>query len=101
MKGIILRKIRFHCCNTIPILPVMDHISVFRKLIVKRFRITHRPDKEEEMLRAGRIAPEHLSNRRLLRKVMQEAGFRVLPSEWWHFNLVSRAEARRRFKVID
>ena len=60
-----------------------------------------RPDKEEEMLRAGRIAPEYLSNRRLLRKVMQEAGFRVLPSEGWHFNLVSREEARRRFKVID
>lgn len=60
-----------------------------------------RPDKEEEMLRAGKIEPEHLANRRLLRRVMQESGFRVLPSEWWHFNLVSRDEARQRFEVID
>ena len=42
-----------------------------------------------------------LHNRRLLRKVMTDAGFRVLPSEWWHFNLMSRAEARERLKVIE
>jgi D-alanyl-D-alanine dipeptidase len=31
---------------------------------------------------------------------MREAGFRALPSEWWHFNLVSRAVARKYYKVI-
>lgn len=61
-----------------------------------------RPDCEEDMLKQGRISPDHLYNRRLLRKVMTEAGFRVLPSEWWHFNLMSREEARRReVKRID
>ena len=49
----------------------------------------------------GRIILPHLHNRRLLRKVMTDAGFRVLPSEWWHFNLMSRAEARERLKVIE
>ena len=60
-----------------------------------------RPDREEAMVKQGRIILPHLHNRRLLRKVMTDAGFRVLPSEWWHFNLMSRAEARERLKVIE
>ena len=60
-----------------------------------------RPDREEAMVKQERIILPHLHNRRLLRKVMTDAGFRVLPSEWWHFNLMSRAEARERLKVIE
>ena len=46
------------------------------------------------------ISPEALQNRRLLIHVMREASFRSLPTEWWHFNLVSRNEARQQYKVI-
>ena len=46
------------------------------------------------------ISPEALQNRRLLISVMREAGFRSLPTEWWHFNLVSRNVAREKYKVI-
>lgn len=46
------------------------------------------------------ISPEALQNRRLLISVMREAGFRSLPTEWWHFNLVSRNVARQKYKVI-
>ena len=46
------------------------------------------------------ISPEALQNRRLLIHVMREASFRSLPTEWWHFNLVSRNEARQKYKVI-
>lgn len=28
-----------------------------------------------------------LANRQLLQKIMSDAGFDVLPSEWWHFDL--------------
>ena len=45
------------------------------------------------------ISPEALQNRRLLIHVMREASFRSLPTEWWHFNLVSRNEARQKYKV--
>lgn len=32
--------------------------------------------------------PEHvLANRRLLDRIMNDAGFDVLPSEWWHYDL--------------
>lgn len=55
---------------------------------------------EAEALRAGRLTPQAVDNRRLLRRVMAEAGFRVLSTEWWHFNFRSRAEARRLYKVI-
>ena len=60
-----------------------------------------RPDREKDMLKCGQLTPEHLYNRHLLRKVMTEAGFRVLPSEWWHFNLMSREEAKRTLRVIE
>ena len=46
------------------------------------------------------MSAEALSNRRLLRRVMAAGGYRVLRTEWWHFNLRSRAEARRRYAVI-
>ena len=46
------------------------------------------------------ISPEALQNRRLLIHVMREASFRSLPTEWWHFNLVSRNEARQKYKEI-
>lgn len=60
-----------------------------------------RPDQEEAMISQGKITSAHLHNRLLLRQVMTEAGFRVLPSEWWHFNLLSRDEARRTLRVIE
>ena len=55
---------------------------------------------ESERVARGELTAEALANRRLLRRVMEGAGFRVLPTEWWHFNLRSRAEARARYKVI-
>lgn len=59
-----------------------------------------RPDREDMLLEQGRISPSALENRRLLRRVMQEAGFRPLRSEWWHFNLMNREEAREKLIVI-
>lgn len=41
-----------------------------------------RVDKEEWLIANNRITEEELYNRRLLRKVMKEAGFIPLHSEW-------------------
>lgn len=57
-------------------------------------------DKEDELLRQGKLTREAYNNRRLLRRVMREAGFSALRSEWWHFNYTSRANARKYYKVI-
>lgn len=55
---------------------------------------------EEQLVRTGKITPQELENRRLLRRVMKTAGFRPLPSEWWHFNRVSRQTAREKYRII-
>lgn len=55
---------------------------------------------EGELVRDGKMSETERQNRILLRKVMKEAGFRALPSEWWHFNFCSRDVARQKYKVI-
>ena len=57
-------------------------------------------DREQELVRTGKITAEAAKNRLLLRTVMQKAGFRPLRSEWWHFNYTTRADARKNYKVI-
>lgn len=56
---------------------------------------------EEKLVREGKLIPQEFGNRRFLRSVMQQAGFRVIPYEWWHFNACSRAEARQSYPVLD
>jgi len=56
---------------------------------------------ENILVAKGLITKEEKNNRLLLRRVMRQAGFIVLRSEWWHFNYCSRAEARKNYKVIN
>lgn len=58
-------------------------------------------DNEALLVREGKISHEAFENRRLLRRVMKEAGLKPLRSEWWHFNLMSREQARQQLKPID
>lgn len=64
--------------------------------------LTHKShiDREQELVRTGKISAEAAKNRQLLRRVMQQAGFRPLRSEWWHFNFTTRADARKNYRVI-
>lgn len=55
---------------------------------------------EAELVAQGKLTEAERQNRLLLRRVMKAAGFRPLPSEWWHFNRYSRQTARERFQVI-
>lgn len=48
----------------------------------------------------SRLTARQRANRRLLRSVMREAGFKALRTEWWHFNFRSRATAKKYYKVI-
>lgn len=57
-------------------------------------------DNEASLVSRHIITKEAKQNRELLRKVMTEAGFKPLKTEWWHFNLVSRAEAKAHYKAI-
>lgn len=56
--------------------------------------------REEEFLRLGIFTKEQVNNRKLLRKVMTQAGFQTIRGEWWHFNACSLDEAKRQFLLI-
>ena len=57
-------------------------------------------DNEADLVAKHIITKEAKKNRELLRKVMTEAGYKPLRTEWWHFNLVSRAEAKAKYKAV-
>lgn len=59
------------------------------------------PAHEEKLLASGRLNPIDHRNRLILRTVMHEAGFRVLPHEWWHFNAAPSAEVHGKLPSLD
>ena len=58
-------------------------------------------DKEEELAARGVITKKELNNRRMLRQAMRQGGFFPLKTEWWHFNLRSRAVAKSRYPLLN
>ncbi len=57
-------------------------------------------DAEDVLVQQGLLTEQERENRRLLRRVMTEAGYRSLRTEWWHFNFRTREEAKRNYQVI-
>lgn len=57
-------------------------------------------DHEDLLVSKKRMTKEAQENRQLLREAMAAGGFMPLRTEWWHFNLCTRAEAKRSYKVI-
>lgn len=68
------------------------HIDYFGKRAQVRY--------EDQFLADSTLSQEAYQNRLLLRKVMVAAGYKVLLSEWWHFNFKTRDEAKANYKVI-
>jgi zinc D-Ala-D-Ala dipeptidase len=68
---------------------------------VDHFGILSQVREEERFLREGRLTPEQVANRRLLRAVMEGAGFIQLPIEWWHFDAFERKVVRTAYRIID
>lgn len=57
-------------------------------------------DAEATLVQRKIITAQERENRQLLRRIMTEAGYTPLRSEWWHFNFRTREEAKRKYKVI-
>ena len=55
------------------------------------------PALEEGFLIRGELTQEHVDNRRLLREVMSEAGWRGINTEWWHFDGGDRERIRAEY----
>lgn len=50
------------------------------------FTLLAQPRHEEQFITEGKLTEEQVGNRRLLREVMEAAGFKGISHEWWHFN---------------
>jgi D-alanyl-D-alanine dipeptidase len=59
------------------------------------------PRFEDTFLKAGKLTADQIQNRRLLRKIMADAGFFSISSEWWHFDAFPTGEIRKRFTIIE
>ncbi|OFY85590.1 MAG: hypothetical protein A3F72_10510 [Bacteroidetes bacterium RIFCSPLOWO2_12_FULL_35_15] len=59
------------------------------------------PRKEEKLKKEGKLNYTQLFNRQLLREVMEQAGFFVASSEWWHFNSCNRVDAIAKYKIVE
>lgn len=75
--------------DTLPMGTVIDYLGPLAHI-----------DKESSTVARKQLTPQAKRNRELLRLVMRQAGFKALRTEWWHFNFISRAEARAHYKVI-
>jgi D-alanyl-D-alanine dipeptidase len=58
------------------------------------------PSLEAKFLASGELTKLQVENRNLLRQVMRHQKFRNIPTEWWHFNACSRAEAIMIYHLI-
>jgi zinc D-Ala-D-Ala dipeptidase len=59
------------------------------------------PRREKEFLKTGALKPDQVTNRKLLRSVMEAAGFLPLSNEWWHFDALSASEVRNHYKKVE
>lgn len=55
---------------------------------------------EDSFLAQGLLTQEQVNNRKLLREVMQQAGFSPIRGEWWHFNACSLPYAKQHMILI-
>lgn len=58
------------------------------------------PRSEDEMLRLGKLTARQITNRKILRTAMTQAGFKQNTTEWWHFDGMSKKQAREKYGMI-
>ena len=65
------------------------------------FGLEAQPRCEEQMVAKGVLTRKQVSNRKLLRRIMRQAGFLSITSEWWHCNSCSLALAKKKYAVLQ
>lgn len=58
-------------------------------------------NKEDQLVSEGVLTTDQVKNRRLLRRIMVEAGFIAIRGEWWHFNASSLGYAKNNIPLIN
>jgi len=65
------------------------------------FRPVAQPMLEQEYLESGDLSEAQLANRRLLRRVMEKAGFQQLPIEWWHYDALPKDQVTAHYAIVE
>lgn len=64
-------------------------------------RLSH-TDNEEELVKHGKLTPQQVENRQLLRRVMVQSGFHTIRTEWWHFDALSMDQIRAgHYEIVE
>jgi D-alanyl-D-alanine dipeptidase len=58
------------------------------------------PRYQTRYLQEGKLSDVQIANRNILRRTMQKAGFRMIQTEWWHFESFRKEFVRAHFKMI-
>jgi zinc D-Ala-D-Ala dipeptidase len=56
---------------------------------------------EDDLKTSGKLTALQVKNRRLLRLVMEQAGFINISNEWWHFNGYADTVVRSKYDIIE
>lgn len=59
------------------------------------------PKVEDQFALQGKLTSAQMTNRRLLREVMEKSGFKQLSFEWWHFDALSKEKARNQYPIVE
>jgi len=59
------------------------------------------PRLENLFLSRGELTPLQERHRLLLRQIMEEAGFKQLPIEWWHFDALPKETVKTHHKIVE
>jgi zinc D-Ala-D-Ala dipeptidase len=59
------------------------------------------PRYEDRYVASQELTSRHIENRKLLKTVMEGAGFKQLSTEWWHFDALAKAEIRARYQIVE
>lgn len=59
------------------------------------------PRLESRFLKEGKLSAKQVANRKILRSIMERAGFKQLAIEWWHYDALNAAEVRKNYKLVE
>jgi zinc D-Ala-D-Ala dipeptidase len=90
----------YGCAVDVTILDTVTNQLVDMGSPYDHFDKISQPAFEKQFLKSGQLDSSAFQNRMLLRTVMQQAGFRSIASEWWHFSICKREEAMKRFQLV-
>jgi D-alanyl-D-alanine dipeptidase len=65
------------------------------------FRDLAQPKLESQFLASGELTQSQLGNRLLLRRLLEDQGFKVLEHEWWHFNALPKDQVHGQHPVLE